>query len=279
MRDCIRTPSDWGRTFLMNFPLSVSNRVCNNVLMDGLRAYNKEKACQQWMELYRYLSGEGLVYILPAHDDLQDLPFVANLGCYLPHMLADVVLISNFTSEPRRGEAFHGKRFFQSFDYVVMQSPYKWEGEADLKWVRDDIYVGGVGQRSTKEAYQWMSVEFGMNITTVNLTDPKLYHLDCAFLPLDSSEALVATSALSDDDTKKLEKIVDIIEVPKHAVHDGWCNGLVIGDTVLHGSSDYDDELAKLLYQHGYGIEVFDLSEFDKSGADLSCLVMHLNYD
>jgi N-dimethylarginine dimethylaminohydrolase len=30
--------------------------------------------------------------------------------------------------------------------------------------------------------------------------------------------------------------------------------------------------------KHGLEIVPFDLSEFEKSGADLSCMVMHLNY-
>lgn len=251
----------------MNFPLSLSNRKPNNAWMShGDPPIDQWLACQQWMDLYEFIAGRALVYILPGHDDLQDLPFVANLGCYLPHMIADVIVLANFTSVPRKGEEEVGKRFFKSFRYIVEQPPFCFEGEADLKWVRDNIYVGGIGQRSTRTAFQWMRKRYDMEIIEVELTDPKLYHLDTVFLPLGPRAAMVNSSAISGDDIQKLADIVEIVSVPAKHKYDGWTNGYMLGGRLLSGASSL------------HGAKYFDLSEFEKSGADLSCLLMHLNH-
>lgn len=269
----MRTPSDWpGPVFLMNAPLSVSNREPNNVLMTHSDPYDKERACNQWLKLYHRITREALVYVLPGHDDLQDLPFVANLGCHLHHK-PDTILLSRFTSKPRFGEPPVGRRFFSNF-YRVIQPPYCWEGEADLKRVSDNIYVGGVGQRSTRQAFEWMRGGLGMEILEIELSDPALYHLDCVFLPLPQGKALVNVSALTADCIRHLGKIVDIIPVPEQYKYDGWTNALMLGDTILHSAISSSEAFAE--HMPDFRLECFDLTEFEKSGADLSCLVLHL---
>jgi N-dimethylarginine dimethylaminohydrolase len=274
----VNTPSELsGPVFLMNLPLSVSNEAPNNVWMVHDQPYDKTLACRQWMKLYGRIAREALIYVLPGHGDLQDLPFVANIACYLPHLFDSTVVRSKFTSQPRVGEEDVGAAFFDSFPYYMPQSPYCWEGEADLKWVKSNLYVGGVGQRSTDDAYDWMESSFLMDVVRVQLTDPKLYHLDCVFMPLAADKALVNVSALSSDDIRKIENITEIIAVPERHKYDGWTNGIMLNGTMLHSAITSADDLAELLPQ--YRIECFDLSEFEKSGADLSCLIMHLNYE
>ena len=277
----METPSDFHKpTFLMNFPLSVSNRVPNNVWMDPDEQgpFDMNKATTQWMELYWALIDLGsLVYVLPGHNNLQDLPYVANLGCYLPH-LHNTILLANFMSIPRRGEDIIGRKFFSHYKYKVKQPLAPWEGEADLKWVRSNIYVGGIGSRSTAAAFRWMASEFDMEITTISMTDPKLYHLDCVYFPLDEHKAIVNVAAINPEDMRKLEKLTEIIPVPNEYVYQGWTNVLRVGRHILHAPAKLPWEpFGKLLDYHGYNLRIFDLTEFDKSGADLSCLVMHMN--
>lgn len=266
----------------MNFPLSVSNKVPNNILMQPelQGQYNLNKACSQWMSLYQALTAEALVYVLPGDEGLQDLPFVANLGCYLPHIKhEEVVLIANYSSEPRKNEDRMGWAFFNKFDYRLLQPPYKWEGEADLKWVRDSLYVGCVGSRSEHEAYRWMSRCFDMEVVEIELVDKKLYHLDCVFMPLTENKAIVNVHAMFPHDLRKLENVTEVIPVPKEYRYEGWTNSIRIGNTLFHAPASLPTRpFEELLNKHGFGLKVFDLSEFDKSGADLSCLVMHMNY-
>lgn len=277
----MRTPSDWpGPVFLMNFPLSVSNIEPNNAWMTLDEMYDVKRACEQWLALYQRIAREALVYVLPGHNFLQDLPFVANIGCILSHLVPNVALLSRFASKPRIGEEEVGRRFFENCHYDVCQppNPFRWEGEADLKHVRGNLYVGGINQRSTRGAFNWMRRYFDMEVIEITLLDPKLYHLDCVFHALSSAKALVNTSALSPKDIRKLEDIIDIIEVPEEYKYDSWTNCVVLGKTLLHSAISSADAFAKFLEDKvDLDLECFDLREFEKSGADLSCLVMHLS--
>jgi N-dimethylarginine dimethylaminohydrolase len=281
----IKTPAKLTTpTFLMNFPFTVDNRSPNNVLMEPHKdaKYNYDAAFAQFLDLYHSVCQDSLVYLLPSEGNYQDQPYVANLGCYLPHIKdKDVILLANFKSEPRKGEDKVGKKLFRSMGYKVHQPPFCWEGEADLKYIRDNIYVAGYGQRTDLKAHQWMRDHFGMDVIGVEMTDPRLYHLDCLFFPLTSHKALVATSVLSRDSVKKLEQVVEIVEVPDKFVFDGWTNNVRIGNRIYHSPARTEGSVGaakELFVSLGFEPVIIDLWEFEKSGADLSCMIMHLNY-
>ena len=282
--EMLKTPSKLDMpVLLVNFPLRVHNTVINNVLMEKYRgvSYEYDIAYRQFMELYSELTEQGaLVYILPSTGNFQDQTYVANLGCYLPHIEEDTIMLANFKSEPRKGEEKFGLAFFMQMGYTIYRPHGTFEGEADLKYLRDNIYVGGYGIRTERRSYEWMMNEVGGNIITVEMNDPKLYHFDCVFLPLTSNEALVATSALKPSDLRKLEHYVDIISVPEQFVHDAWTNGVVFDKEVLHIEINRESDKAfrNLMIKHGYEPVLIDMSEFDKSAAAISCFVMHLNY-
>jgi N-dimethylarginine dimethylaminohydrolase len=262
-------------SFLMSFPFTLSNRFPNNLYMKvNSDTYDLKKAWDQWIALYSRLSSEGIVYLLPAKGNFQDLPFVANIGAVLPH-LKNTILVSNFKSWPRRGEEMLAWPFFESLGYRVFQPPFSWEGEADLKWIRHNIYVAPYGQRTELEAHRWMEKLFDMEVISIFIGDSHFFHLDCLFFPFSSTKALVGTLALQNEDIKKLEKIVDIIPVPHEHLYDAWTNSVRIGNKV-YNSHKSDKPFEDLMAKYNLEVECFDLSEFEKSGADLSCLVMFL---
>ncbi len=282
----LETPS-----FLMNYPLTVDNKVKNNVLMNkNNKPYNYDKAFKQWEDLYRLIVAEGsVVYVLPSeYPPLQDLPFVANLGCYLPHLNPDTIIISNFKSQPRKGEDDVGIKFFKMNNYAVHQPPTFWEGEADLKWVKNDLFIGGYGIRTDQKSYDWMMNKFKMDVVTVKMNDERLYHFDCQFFPLSFDKALVSTSAFKPEDLKKIEKHMEIVEVPKEFKYEGWTNSLRLGNKIFWDKSpnpsnpSINEASVKahdaLIEKLGYEPANVVLNEFAKSGGDLSCLCMHLNF-
>src|SRR5439155_19465919 len=130
--------------FLMNFPFSYATECANNPWMEDLkgdkRAPNFTRASVQFLEVYRNISAEGLVYLLPTPRGvkLQDLLYTANLGIVLEHLPdKNTVIISNFASPPRRGETPVGVEFFRDMGYEVRVAPSKFEGEAELKHLYD----------------------------------------------------------------------------------------------------------------------------------------------
>jgi len=293
-------PTQFDRpSYLVNFPFSLSTEVPNNPWMQDLppdrRGPDFKRACWQFLELYRYLSAEALVYVLPSPRaaQLQDLVYTANLGVVLEHLQSkNVVVISNFASEPRRGESRVGVDFFQQMGYEVWIPPTKFEGEAELKHLYDNLYVGGYGIRSERETYDWMEKNFDMRVIKICLTDPYLYHLDCLVFPITKESTLICTELLQPAEIAEFEKITDVIDVSVDEAYSGICNSVrlpkvVLNSSHLHdlkvGTEDYQRELQKNRKLEdtasNFALEVayFNLSEYHKSGALLSCMVMHLN--
>jgi N-dimethylarginine dimethylaminohydrolase len=285
--------------FLLNFPFSLSASQANNIWMQELpeekRQIDQRKAFKQFMEMYHFISAEALVYLLPApaHCGLQDLVFTANLGIVLEHVPGkNTVVLSNFTSEPRTRETAYGASFFNAMGYDVHLCPYKFEGEAELKHLKKNVYIGGYGIRSQAQAYDWMTEQFGMQVVKVRMEDPYLYHLDCIVFPVTHENAMVCTELLDEKEVAAIEQHVDIIDVS----YDDACSGinncvrvsnLLLNSSHIHelkaGTEEYALELAKnrrledIAVKLGFEIAFFNLSEYHKSGALLSCMVMHLN--
>ena len=111
----------------MNVPFSLSSEVPNNIWMNELspeeRIIDRDKALFQFMELYGFLSRHAIVYLLPSYPGLQDQTYVANLGIVLPHTEEKTVVISNYRSEPRRGESDIGREFFKLMNFTIKEAP------------------------------------------------------------------------------------------------------------------------------------------------------------
>src|SRR2546428_13996820 len=56
-----------------------------------------------------------------------------------------------FTSEPRRGETAVGEQFFSMMGYRTFVPATRFEGEAELKHLHDNVYVSGHGQRCEQQ--------------------------------------------------------------------------------------------------------------------------------
>lgn len=285
------------QSYLMNFPHTLNTKNPNNVWMNEMNPeeliLDRNKAYNQWMDLYTFLAGSSLVYLLPNEGNFQDLTYVANLGIYLPHLHdQNIILLSNFTSQPRQGEELVGKKFFESMGYTTHICPHKWEGEADLKYLRDNIYIGGWGIRSEPEAYDWMCDNFDMEILDLEMVDDYLYHLDCTVFPITTEKTLICTEMYEKDEIAHIEKYTEIIDVNIDDAMGGLTNSVRMGNLIICSSdisslSKHDEmykyeknklnSLELICADEGMEPIIINISEFYKSGAALSCLVMNLN--
>ncbi len=298
-RDVLDASSVTQPAFLMCPPLSYATDVANNAWMQELsdeeRVPDRRLALVQFFQVYRFIASEALVYLLPTPRTprLQDQVFSANLGVVLEHLeRKDTVVISNFASEPRREEAPVGTAFFEAMGYDVHVAPAHFEGDAELKHLHGNVYVGGYGIRSARESYHWMERTFDMKVIGVELTDPYLYHLDCLVFPLTREKTMVCTELLKDSEVKALEEETEIVEVSADDAFSGICNSVRVANTILNashihelqtGTEDYSHELKKnrrledIASELALEVNYFNLSEYHKGGALLSCMVMHLN--
>ena len=285
------------QSYVMNFPHTFSTDNPNNAWMQEMSkkelSINKPKSYKQFMDLYNFIAGQSLVYLLPAEGTFQDLIYVANLGLQLSHIKdKNHILLSNYTSPPRQGEEYVGEKFFKQMGYNTHISPYKWEGEADIKYLKDNIYIGGYGIRTENKTYHWMEENFDMKIIKVNMVDEYMYHLDCSIFPLNTRSIMVCTELYDKTELDEISRYTNIIDIDVNDSIAGITNSIKMGNMILCASNIselkksneyYKDEvhkissLEKICSDEGMEPIIFNLSEFMKSGAMLSCMVMHLN--
>jgi len=285
------------QSYVMNFPFTLSTSDPNNIWMQELSdeelQINRPKAYKQFMDLYNFMAGQSLVHLLPSEGNFQDQVYVANLGLQLPHIKDENhILLSNFTSDPRKGEELVGEKFFQQMGYKTHISPYKWEGEADIKYLYDNVYIGGYGIRSNIKTYEWMEKNFDMDIIKVAMTDEYLYHLDCSIFPLNQDKTLICTELFDPQEVAQIEQYTEIIDVNIDYALGGMTNSVRLGNMILCASNIAEmkksheyyeaekhkiESLEKICSDEGMEPVIFNLSEYMKSGAMLSCMVMHLN--
>lgn len=139
---------------------------------------------------------------------------------YCPIKKNKTVIISNFKSPPRIDEAKIGLDFFKMMGYDVVQSPPYFEGEADLKYVKDNIYIGAHGIRSSIQALNFFERYHNMKIIKLKMKDDYLYHIDCLIFPLKKDKIMAATSLIEKSTVKEIEKIAEIIDIEKD---DAYC--------------------------------------------------------
>ena len=284
--------------FVMNFPFTLDTATPNNIWMQEMEEkelkINKGNAYRQFLDLYQFVAGNSLVYNLPSEGNFQDLVYVANMGLQLPHIKdSNNIIMSNFTSEPRQGEEKVGEPFFKSMGYKTHMCPFKWEGEADLKYLHDNVYIGGYGQRSDIQAFEWMEKEFNMNIIKIEMVDEYLYHLDCCIFPLTKNKTLICTELFTPEELAQISQYTNIIDISVDDTYNGIANSVRLGNMILCASNiseltradeNYEAEkakintLEKICFNEGLEPVFFNISEFMKSGAMLSCMMMHLNY-
>lgn len=286
-----------GPAFLLNVPFSLETRVANNATMRKLgarrRRIDRPRMLGQWESLYAYMAARSLVYLLPSRAGLQDQAFVANLGIIPPHARDPLALIARFRAPARSGESRAGLGFFRSMGFATEQCPAFFEGEADLKFLRGNLYFGGHGLRSSLKAHAWLQERHGFRIIPIPLMDPHLYHLDCILHVLERKKILLATQAVPAETLREIGRVTEIVDVPLPLAYRGGTNVARLGSSILCDSplpelkrSDvlYAVEKAKCVFWEKLsgrlGLEpvFFNLSEFYKSGAMLSCLVLPLNY-
>lgn len=287
---------------LMNLPLSLSTQIPNNAYMEDMSPSKREvcldRAIAQFLSLYKHIAQHAIVYLLPSTPGFQDQPYVSNLGLVLPHCEEDTVIISRFRSMPRVGEERIGADFFKLMNFTVERppetfeaEPVYFEGEADLKHIQGNLYIGAHGMRTSRNALTWAAERFEMEIVPFHITDPYLYHLDCCCLRITEEAVLLCTSLADRICIRAIEQHCEIIDVSLEHARAGITNSLLLRGEVLcdspivelgKESPSYSIEKAKIerleniCSRFGRTLHVFCMSEFYKSGALLSCLIMHI---
>lgn len=282
----VRSSTASRERFVMCRPEYISAAVKNNIFMKPGVKINVDRACKQYDRIVRGIRSWGIeVLEIPPTKGCQDQTYVANIATSITPYL----VLAKFSAPGRTVEEAPAKRFFEEQGYNVIQPPFAQEGEADLKLWKDQTYFAGWGKFSKKEAYDWIAKKTGTEMVYIKEISDALYHLDCSFAKLRPDLFLVNKPGIDGPSFREFEKRGECILVPPEIVATGATNIVLIPNTNIILSGMFFPEEKK--YQksmdwmnehvgdkYGYTIFYCDIDEPDKSGADISCMVMHLTF-
>ena len=268
------TALPWGRRFLMCPPEHFGVLYEINPWMNREVAVDLDRARDQWGDLVATLTEVGAgIELLEPQPDLPDLVFTANAGTVNRGRFVP----SRFRHPQRQPEVHHDVAWFDAHGYDVAWLPEAvgHEGAGDALPFRG-VFLSGYRSRSDAGAHGPLSTLLGAPVRPIELVDPRLYHLDLTFCPLDDRRAMVAPHAWDTYGRKVVEALVPeplYLEVEEML---GFCaNSVVVGSTVV--MAQCPRRVGKLLEAWGFDVVVVDVSEFLKAGGGCRCLTLALD--
>ena len=237
-----------------------------NAWMDPSTPVDTDRALQQWadlVELYRSLGHR--VDVLPAVPGLPDMVFAAN-GAFV---VDGVAYGSRFAHPQRAAEATHHRDLLAELGIPVHVAEHVAEGEGDLVVV-GELVLAGTGFRTTRAAHAEVATLLDRPVVTLELVDPRFYHLDTCLMALDDTTVAWFPGAFSPASQDVVRTLFP------DAVEADLADALVLG---LNGVSDgrhvvlpvAATGLAARLAERGYEPVGVNLSELAKGGGGVKC--------
>jgi arginine dihydrolase len=265
------------RHYLMCRPTYFAVDYKINPWMDPTAPADAALAVAQWetlVETYRRL-GHEVEFIDPI-PGLPDMVFAANGAT----VVDGVVLGVEFTHPERAAEGPAYLAWFERAGYVTKAAKATNEGEGDILLTRDYI-LAGTGFRTDLAAHAEAQELFGRPVITLQLVDPRFYHLDTALTVLhrdagdDRPQIAYLPEAFSDGSRRVLERLFP------DAVRADLADAEVLG---LNAASDghhvvmptQATGLAARLAAVGFEPVGVDLSELLKAGGGPKCCTLEV---
>lgn len=264
---------NWGNRYLMCPPDHFSVSYSINPWMEPDVQVDQDLAADQWLNLRASIEDAGgNVEIINQHPDLPDMVFTANLG-----IVADGVFVpSRMHHAERMGEPDQAAAWAAEAGLDVRRtSRGAFEGMGDALPFRAGL-IAGFGQRSDQVAWSAVSSATGWPITSIRLPDPRFYHIDLVFCPLDDRHTLIAPLGL---DARGIERLTSIVPEPIVLTDDEAlsfsANSIVVGTTIIMPACS--PALRTRLTSLEFEVEIIDVSEFQKAGGAVRCLTLPLD--
>lgn len=268
------------RRYLMCRPehFTVSYKI--NPWMEPANPTDTALAVRQWQALYdTYLALGHEVHLIDPIEGLPDMVYTANGG----FVIGGVAYGAKFRFQERVPEGPAFMEWFRANGFEVVEPVEVNEGEGDFLLVGDTI-LAGTGFRSTGDSHRELSEVFGKEVVSLNLVDPRFYHLDTAISVLDPVEGAGGVDRANiaylpgafDERSQAIlaERYPDAIRV---ADADGAVFGL---NSASDGLNVIISPRAKgfeaQLRERGYNPVLVDLSELLLGGGGIKCCTLEL---
>jgi N-dimethylarginine dimethylaminohydrolase len=244
--------------------------------MDPAVPVDPAQAMRQWDTLRQtYLDLGHCVDVVTPEEGLPDMVFSANgalvlagkaLGARLKHrerQRESPVYMTWLQQAAARGELTE-----------VREPAHINECEGDFVVV-GDMVLAGHGFRTDPSAHLEVQEFFGVPVVSLELVDPRYYHLDTALAPLDETDIAYYPPAFSPGSCAVLRRLFP--DAVLATEHDAAVLGLnAVSDGVNIVLSAQAEHLAQQLRERGYRPVAVDLSELLKAGGGAKCCSLEI---
>lgn len=266
------------RHYLMCPPQHFEVTYAINPWMNTQVPVDVERAHVQWEVLRNtYLSLGHRVELIEPMAGQPDMVFAANGGL----VVGKRAYGAKFRFPERTAEGVAYGEWLSEFGIEVFQPAQINEGEGDFLALKTMI-LAGTGFRTSLEAHIEAANALDRPVVSLELVDPRFYHLDTAIAILDDghgdspAEIAYFPGAFSRHSQRALRDLFPnaIICTEADALVLGL-NSVSDGHNVLVPSAA--ERFKEQLRERGYNPVPVDLSEFLKSGGSVKCCTMELH--
>ena len=259
------------RRYAMAAPTYFTVEYAINPWMDTSTPVDTHRAINQWQHLvttYRAL-GHTVEMIDPVAG-LPDMVYAANGGL----IVDGKAVVARFAYPQRAAEATAHADWMASRGFTPTHTQHTNEGQGDLLVV-GSIILAGYGFRTDQRAHAEVAELTGLPVVSLELVDPRFYHLDTALAVLDDATIAYYPPAFGDAARARLRGLFpDAIEV---STADAYVLGLnVVSDgknVVLPADAG---AFAARLAEAGFRPVPIDLSELLKGGGSVKCCTLEV---
>jgi N-dimethylarginine dimethylaminohydrolase len=247
-----------------------------NAWMDPTLPVDAARALEQWQALHdTYLALGHQVDLIEPVEGLPDMVFAANGGT----IVNGVALTVQFRDPERALEAPAYKAWFEAAGLTVVEPKFDNEGEGDLL-LTQRFLLAGTGFRTSQRAHAEAQELLGVPVISLQLVDPRFYHLDTALCVLPAADGRPENiayypPAFSEGSQKVLRQLFPsaVVASESDAVEFGL-NSMCDGRTVVMSIQAAD--LAAQLRGRGYQTIGLDMSELRKAGGASKCCTLEV---
>ncbi|MDV3127628.1 arginine deiminase-related protein [Mycobacterium sp. 21AC1] len=260
------------RHYAMTAPQYFAVEYAINPWMDTSTAVDTERALTQWATLREtYLDLGHSVELVAPRPGLPDMVYAANGGI----VIGDTAIVARFAYPQRAAEADAYAEWMRSRGFHPVSTEYVNEGQGDLLLAGSTL-LAGWGFRTDVRAHGEIAAATGLPVESLELVDPRFYHLDTALTVLDDTTVAYYPPAFTDAArTRLVELFDDAIEVSSVDAYVLGLNAVSDGRHVVLPEAAAG--FAEQLRDAGFEPIGVDLSELLKGGGSIKCCTLELH--
>jgi N-dimethylarginine dimethylaminohydrolase len=273
VRDAAKAPDRTARVrhYVMTAPRFFAVDYAINPWMDVAVPVDVAAAVAQWENLRNTYHRLGhVVDLVDPLPGLPDMVYAANGGL----ILNDTAVVARFKYPQRQRESDAYVAWMRSRGFTTFHTRHVNEGQGDLLPV-GGMVLAGTGFRTDRRAHAEIAEIIGLPVVSLQLVNPRFYHLDTALTVLDDTTIAYYPPAFTECSRAQLEMLFpDAIVVASADAYVFGLNAVSDGRHVVYpaAAAGFAEQLSKAGFEP-IGVE---MSELLKGGGSVKCCTLEV---